>query len=100
MGRCRSVDGGHIRPEVRVEAAARVCDTVSVTDRRQPRVRAPELVGKGGWINTGGESYSIADFRGRLCLLDFWTFCCINCLHVIEELRALEDKFSDVMVVV
>jgi thiol-disulfide isomerase/thioredoxin len=64
------------------------------------RVRAPELVGSGGWLNTGGKAYSVADFRGRFLLLDFWTFCCINCLHVIEELRPVEEKYGDVLDVV
>jgi thiol-disulfide isomerase/thioredoxin len=59
-------------------------------------VRAPELRGR-GWLNTGGRSYSIADFRGRVLLLDFWTFCCINCLHVLDELRPLEAEFADVL---
>lgn len=36
------------------------------------RVRAPELVGKGGWLNTGGKDLSLADFRGRILVLDFW----------------------------
>jgi thiol-disulfide isomerase/thioredoxin len=57
-------------------------------------------VGRGGWLNTGGRSYALADLRGSFVLLDFWTFCCINCLHVIDELRPLEAKYSDVLVVV
>ena len=67
---------------------------------RQVRVRAPELVGRGGWLNTGGRAYAIKDFRGRFVLLDFWTFCCINCLHVIDELRPLEHRYQDSLVVV
>jgi thiol-disulfide isomerase/thioredoxin len=68
---------------------------VSVT----ARVRAPELRGR-GWLNTGGAAYSIADLRGRFVLLDFWSFCCINCLHVIEELREVEETYADELVVV
>ena len=64
------------------------------------RVRAPELVGAGGWLNTGGRQLSLADLRGKIVLLDFWTFCCINCLHVIDELRPLEEKYADVLVIV
>jgi thiol-disulfide isomerase/thioredoxin/DNA-binding beta-propeller fold protein YncE len=71
-----------------------------VTPERGPRVRAPELVGRGGWLNTGGTAYALADLRGRIVLLDFWTFCCINCLHVLDELRPLEEKYADVLVVV
>ena len=61
------------------------------------RVRAPELVGRGGWINTGG---SAPDLSGKIVLLDFWTFCCANCLHVLDELRELEAEFADVLVTV
>ncbi len=64
------------------------------------KVRAPEITGAGGWINTGGRAYGIADFRGRILLLDFWTFCCVNCLHVLDELRPLEERFADVLDVV
>jgi len=64
-----------------------------------PRVRAPELRGR-GWLNTGGRALSLADLRGKVVLLDFWTFCCINCLHVLDELRPLEERYADVMVTV
>ncbi|MEU6799709.1 thioredoxin-like domain-containing protein [Streptomyces neyagawaensis] len=67
---------------------------------RRVRVRAPELTGKGGWLNTGGRQYTLADLRGRIVLLDFWTFCCINCLHVLDELRELEEKHRDTVVVI
>ncbi|MCU1537525.1 MAG: repeat containing protein [Humibacillus sp.] len=69
------------------------------TLRSRVRVRAPELVGR-GWLNTGGASYSVADFRGRVLVLDFWTFCCVNCLHVLDELRAVEERFPDVLTIV
>ncbi|MEU0383807.1 NHL domain-containing thioredoxin family protein [Streptomyces chartreusis] len=67
---------------------------------RRARVRAPELTGKGGWLNTGGQQYTLADLRGRIVILDFWTFCCINCLHVLDELRELEEKHRDTVVVI
>ncbi|MFD4523730.1 NHL domain-containing thioredoxin family protein [Streptomyces sp. NPDC058470] len=67
---------------------------------RRVRVRAPELIGKGGWLNTGGEQYTLADLRGRIVVLDFWTFCCVNCLHVLDELRELEEKHRDTVVII
>ncbi|MFI1165002.1 NHL domain-containing thioredoxin family protein [Streptomyces sp. NPDC020801] len=67
---------------------------------RRVRVRAPELIGKGGWLNTGGKQYHLADLRGRIVLLDFWTFCCVNCLHVLDELRELEEKHRDTVVII
>ncbi len=66
---------------------------------RLPRVRASELVGR-GWLNTGGRDVSLADLRGRVVVLDFWTFCCVNCLHVLDELRELEEARRDDLVIV
>ncbi|MER7460367.1 NHL domain-containing thioredoxin family protein [Micromonospora sp. NPDC126480] len=63
------------------------------------RVRAPELRGR-GWLNTGGRELKLSDLRGKIVLADFWTFCCINCLHVLDELRPLEQKYADVLVVI
>ncbi|WP_445515476.1 NHL domain-containing thioredoxin family protein [Streptomyces sp. NEAU-174] len=64
------------------------------------RVRAPELIGRGGWLNTGGTDLTLTDLRGRIVILDFWTFCCVNCLHVLDELRELEEKHRDTVVIV
>lgn len=72
--------------------------TVVMTARA--RVRAPELIGKGGWLNTGDQQYTLADLRGRIVILDFWTFCCVNCLHVLDELRELEEKHRDTVVII
>jgi thiol-disulfide isomerase/thioredoxin len=72
---------------------------VTASPVRRPRVRAPELSGR-AWLNTGGRTLSLADLRGKVVLLDFWTFCCINCLHVLDELRPLEEAYGDVLVTV
>ena len=74
-------------------------DAPAAVPRAATRVRASELVGR-GWLNTGGEQVSLEDLRGKVVLLDFWTFCCINCLHVLDELRPLEEEFADVLVTV
>ncbi|MFE0674429.1 NHL domain-containing thioredoxin family protein [Streptomyces sp. NPDC058867] len=70
------------------------------TPRRRVRVRAPELTGKGGWLNTGGQELALADLRGKCVVVDFWTFCCVNCLHVLDELRELEERHPETVVVV
>ncbi|MGI8578893.1 MAG: NHL domain-containing thioredoxin family protein [Nocardioidaceae bacterium] len=67
--------------------------------KRRPRVRAPELTGR-SWLNTAGATLRLSDLRGRFVLLDFWTFCCVNCLHVLDELRPLEEQYADSLVVV
>jgi thiol-disulfide isomerase/thioredoxin len=62
------------------------------------RVRAPQFV-SGDWFNTAAP-LDLAGLRGRFVLLDFWTFCCGNCLHVLDELRPLEAEFGDVLTVI
>ncbi|WP_405464915.1 redoxin domain-containing protein [Streptomyces jietaisiensis] len=74
--------------------------TPAPAPRRRARVRAPELIGKGGWLNTGGKDLTLADLRGKCVVVDFWTFCCINCLHVLDELRELEEKHRDTVVII
>ncbi|MGW5236744.1 NHL domain-containing thioredoxin family protein, partial [Streptomyces nodosus] len=74
--------------------------TPAPAPRRRARVRAPELIGKGGWLNTGGKELTLADLRGKCVVVDFWTFCCINCLHVLDELRELEEKHRDTVVII
>ncbi|MEZ0163851.1 thioredoxin-like domain-containing protein [Kineococcus sp. LSe6-4] len=64
---------------------------------RGPRVRAPRLQGR-RWLNSTG--LSPADLRGSVVLLDFWTSSCVNCLHVLAELRPLQERFADVLVTV
>ena len=66
--------------------------------RTGPRVRAPEFVA-GDWFNTAGP-LTLAGLRGRFVLLDFWTFACGNCLHVLDELRPLEEQYGDRLTVV
>jgi len=59
----------------------------------------PALVGD-TWIGTGGRRLRLGDFTGRFLLLDFWTLCCVNCHHVLAELRPIEAEFADVLTVV
>lgn len=60
---------------------------------------APEFVEGLDWINTS-EPLTVADLRGKIVVLDFWTYGCINCMHMIPTLNALEEKYSDELVVI
>lgn len=72
--------------------------TGRVTTAKQARVRAPEFP-SGSWFNVAAP-LSLRQLRGKIVLLDFWTFCCANCLHVIEELHTLERDFGDELVII
>src|SRR5690606_8311258 len=61
--------------------------------------RAPSLEGGTEWLNTSGP-ISLQGLRGKIVLLDFWTYCCINCIHVLPDLKYLEQKYADQLVVI
>ncbi|HEY6804170.1 MAG TPA: thioredoxin-like domain-containing protein [Pyrinomonadaceae bacterium] len=63
------------------------------------RVRAPEITGGRGWLNTD-KPLSIAALKGKFILLDFWTYGCINCIHIIPDLKKLEAKYANQLVVI
>lgn len=67
--------------------------------RQAERVRAPELEGGRGWLNTDAP-LSLAALRGKVVLLDFWTYGCVNCMHVIPDLKRLEEKYRKQLVVI
>lgn len=66
---------------------------------KQPKVRAPELTGDKGWLNTD-KPLLIAGLKGKVILLDFWTYGCINCIHIIPDLKRLEAKYPNNLVVI
>jgi DNA-binding beta-propeller fold protein YncE len=86
--------------------AALMAETVPVSEKgvrmsgqEQARVRAPEITGGRGWLNTD-KPLSLASLRGKVVLLDFWTYGCINCIHIIPDLKRLEAKYPNELVVI
>ena len=69
------------------------------TQEEKARVRAPELKGGRGWLNTD-KPLSLAALKGKVVLLDFWTYGCINCMHIIPDLKRLEHKYPNQLVVI
>ncbi|MBP6820293.1 MAG: redoxin domain-containing protein [Acidobacteria bacterium] len=62
-------------------------------------VNAPDFPTGLEWLNTE-KPISLRDLRGKIVLLDFWTYCCINCMHIIPDLKKLEAKYANQLVVV
>lgn len=54
---------------------------------------APELDGLTGWINS--EPLTLSGLRGRVTLIDFWTFSCINCLRTLPQVQAWHETYRD-----
>ncbi|MHC5108640.1 MAG: thioredoxin-like domain-containing protein [Planctomycetota bacterium] len=58
-------------------------------------VRAPELTTNLGWLNTDRPLRFSDELAGQVVVLDFWTYCCINCIHILPDLKFLEDKYRN-----
>ena len=72
---------------------------IFMSAQERPKVRAPEITGGRGWLNTD-RPLSIATLKGKVVLLDFWTYGCINCIHIIPDLKKLEAKYANQLVVI
>jgi thiol-disulfide isomerase/thioredoxin len=82
------------------DAPPQAAGVAKVPDNPFPnRVPAADLDGGVEWLNTSGP-ISMKDLRGKIVLLDFWTFCCINCMHVLPDLAYLEKKYDKQIVVI
>jgi thiol-disulfide isomerase/thioredoxin len=63
--------------------------------RMEGTIRAPEFPEGYLWINTDKPLRLAHELRGQIVLLDFWTYCCINCMHVLAELERLEARYKN-----
>ncbi len=66
---------------------------------KEDLIPAPELDGGVGWLNTAGP-IKMRDLRGKIVVLDFWTYCCINCIHTLPDLAKIEKKYANQVVVI
>lgn len=61
------------------------------TSRTYPK--APEIQGTQEWVNS--EPLQISQLKGKVVLIDFWTYTCINCIRTLPYLKSWHDKYSD-----
>ncbi len=55
--------------------------------------------GAGGWVNAK-RPITVDDMKGRLVLLDFWTYGCVNCMQIVPDLEQLEKMFGDRLLII
>jgi thiol-disulfide isomerase/thioredoxin len=93
--------GGQNQPVAQAKEATEALEPAArqVPEDNRRRVPAPELEGGVAWLNTAGP-LRLKDLRGKIVLLDFWTLCCINCMHVLPDLARLEKKYPNELVVI
>lgn len=55
--------------------------------------RVPDFPEQHVWLNS--EPIALTQLKGKLVCVDFWTYCCINCLHVLPDMDFLERKYAE-----
>jgi len=63
------------------------------------RIPAPKFPNEMEWMNTKAP-LELEELEGKYVLLDFWTYCCINCIHILPELKKLEKEYPNQLVVI
>lgn len=81
------------------DKSAKQANVLAVKNPFPNRPKAPSLDGGKEWLNSAGE-ITLKDLRGKVVLIDFWTYCCINCMHVLPDLAYLEKKYPNELVVI
>ncbi len=81
---------GDDRPEER-----RPSVTVQPPARANPKYygNAPELEGLTGWLNS--EPITLRNLQGKVALVDFWTYTCINCIRTLPYLKEWHERYAD-----
>jgi thiol-disulfide isomerase/thioredoxin len=82
-------------------------DEAQAQDPPEPKVakgepekeKAPDFDGGVAWLNCAAP-LKLKDLKGKIVLIDFWTLCCINCIHTIPDLKKLEQKYPNELVVI
>jgi len=84
-------------------APARLSEAILIADKAKKPFgnsrKAEEFPKDAEWLNTGGP-VRLRDLKGKFVLLDFWTYCCLNCMHILPELKKLEQQFPNELVVI
>jgi thiol-disulfide isomerase/thioredoxin len=62
-------------------------------------IAAPDFPADLNWLNVE-KPLTMQDLRGKIVLLDFWTYGCINCIHIIPELKKLEEAYPNELVII
>jgi thiol-disulfide isomerase/thioredoxin/sugar lactone lactonase YvrE len=90
-GACSSSEPAH--------GTADVLQPAGSATTQPPANAAPEFPTGLDWLNVD-RPLSLAELRGKVVLLDFWTYGCINCIHIIPDLKRLEAEYADELVVI
>jgi thiol-disulfide isomerase/thioredoxin len=99
VGMVMAIFSGSARADDPQRPGAPTVGRLMVQRTSYQQARGLSLEGGTGWINSAGP-IRMEDLRGKVVVLDFWTYCCINCHHVLPDLARLEEKYKNELVVI
>lgn len=85
--------------ESRSSRVQQLVNYISDLERRGNSLVVPEFPSRLDWLNTAPLKFR-RDLKGKVVVLDFWTYCCINCMHVLPDLEFLDKKYKEMPFVV
>ncbi|XP_068114903.1 NHL repeat-containing protein 2 [Hyperolius riggenbachi] len=91
----RPLEGALLEAESREERERLLLGYLEDVQSRAEELAVPEFTAGLEWLNTAGPLCLHQDLRGKVVILDFFTYCCINCMHILPDLHELEHLYSD-----
>jgi thiol-disulfide isomerase/thioredoxin len=91
--------GKRVAPKQRIAGKTEGEESDEMGENPFNRIKAPSLDGGVEWINTAAP-LDLKELRGKLVILDFWTYCCINCMHILPVLKKIEHAYPNDVVVI
>ena len=94
-------ESGSVRDQLASIRGDRAHSTIRVHESTEgsklPKLgAAPDFTGNQMWFNTpDGRKLSLRDLRGKVVLVDFWTYTCINCIRTLPYLKAWDARYRD-----
>ena len=76
-----------------ISVAALITGLIAAASRTEDEGRMPDLDGATDWLNSA--PLAAEGLRGKVVLVDFWTYSCLNCLRSIPYVRAWAQKYKD-----
>src|SRR3990167_2002034 len=97
IGLTKFEDNIHVKQELKKLTKQPMDETIigkSLSNVTQPKgIPAPELIPGGEWFNT--TPFTLRSLRGKVVVIDFWTYSCINCQRTLPYLRSWWEKYKD-----
>nr|DBA14834.1 TPA: hypothetical protein GDO54_004112 [Pyxicephalus adspersus] len=89
------LEGALLEAESEGEKERRVLEYLREVNGWAEELTIPDFSPGLEWLNTKGSISLHKELSGKIVILDFFTYCCINCMHILPDLHELEQRYRD-----